>query len=104
MKRTAVLAEVANSVPALTPLVTKRHGTKRPADCRLFSDELQGDQDCRLLQRCPTGGGYGAGAVLSGVATGAEPVREELEGEGVGGFAFMDDISLGLMGVSANTI
>ncbi|CAN0376531.1 unnamed protein product [Laminaria digitata] len=30
--------------------------------------------------------------------------RQEFEGEGVEAFAYMDDVSLGLMGITANTV
>ena len=48
VKRTAVLEEVANCVPALTPLVSGQvlhHKTSR----RVFPDGFRGDQNDRLL-------------------------------------------------------
>ena len=35
---------------------------------------------------------------------GLKRFREEFEGEGVEAFAYMDDVSLGLMGVTDNTV
>ena len=101
VSRTAVLAEVANHVPVLTPLAAKCYGT-RPAD--VFPDGLRGDHDDRLLQRCPAGGSHGAGNVCLALRPGLKRFREDLEGEGVEAFAYMDDVSLGLMGVTANTV
>ncbi|CAN0590314.1 unnamed protein product, partial [Laminaria digitata] len=35
---------------------------------------------------------------------GLKRFRQEFEGEGVDAFAYMDDVSLGLMGITANTV
>ncbi|CAN0090495.1 unnamed protein product, partial [Laminaria digitata] len=35
---------------------------------------------------------------------GLKRFRQEFEGEGVEAFAYMDDVSLGLMGITANTV
>ena len=83
VKRTAVLEEVANCVPALTPFVAQYYGT-RPADV-FFPDGLGGDQDDRLLQRCPARGSYGTSNVLPGVAAGAEMISAGNRGRRGGG-------------------
>ena len=53
VRKTVVLAEGANCVPALTPLggLVLRYKTR----WRVFPGVLRGDQDDRLLQRCSAG-------------------------------------------------
>lgn len=78
--------------------MTKCYGA-RPAD--VFSGRLRGDQDNRLLYWCPAGEPHGAGNVLSGVLrSGLKCFREELEGEGVKTFAYVHDVSAGLLEVT----
>ena len=71
-----MLAELANCVPALTLLVAKCYGA-RPAD--VFPDGLRGNQDDRLLQRCPAGVPHGAGKVRMALRPGLKSFREEFE-------------------------
>ena len=71
---------------------------------RVSSDGLWGDQDDRLLQRCSAGGPHGAVNALSGVATGAEAFRRGARGKGIEAFAYMDGVSLCLVGVTINAV
>lgn len=84
--RTAVLAEVANCVPALTALVVKCSGT-RPAAVfiRIDSGETKTIACSSGVQQ---GGPMGPEIIC--LAFLPEP---ELEGEGVKALAYMDDIS-----------
>ena len=102
VNRTAVLAEVANCVPALTPFVAKCYGA-RPADVffRMDSGETRTITCSSGVQQ---GDPMGPAMFCLALRPGLKRFREEFEGEGVEAFAYMDDISLGLMGVTANTI
>ena len=102
VKRTAVLAEVANFVPALTPLVVKPYGT-RPADVffRMDSGET-GTIACSIgVQK---GDPMGPAMLCLALRPRLKRFREEFEGKGVEAFAYMDDVSLGLLGVTVNTV
>ena len=102
VERTAVLKGVENCMPASTPLVAKCYGT-RPAD--VFSRMgLRGDQDDRLLQRCPARGPKGTGNILPGVAAWAEAILAGIREKGWKAFAYVDDVCLGLTGITANTV
>ncbi|CAN0329739.1 unnamed protein product, partial [Laminaria digitata] len=95
VKRTAVLEEVTNCVPALTPLVAKSYGT-RPADERPGrSLALSGVQ-----QADPMGPAMFSLALRPGL----KRFRQEFGGEGEESFAYLDDVSLGLIGITANTV
>ena len=89
-------------MPALTPLVAKCYGT-RPADV-FFSDGLRGDQDDRLLQRCSAGGPHSPAMFFLALQPEPARFREEFDGQGAEAFSYMDDVSLGLMGVTASTV
>ena len=77
-----------------------RHKTRRS----VFPDGLRGDQDDRLLQLCPARGHHGTRNVLPGVAPAAEELWQGFDGEGVEAFAYMGDVSLGLEGITTNTV
>ncbi|CAN0597194.1 unnamed protein product, partial [Laminaria digitata] len=77
-----------------------RHKTSR----RVFPDGLRGDQDDRLLQRCPARGPMGPAMFCLALRPGLKRFRQEFEEEGVEAFAYMDDVSLGLTGITANTV
>ncbi|CAM9612988.1 unnamed protein product, partial [Laminaria digitata] len=102
VKRTAVLKEVANCVPALTPSVAICYGT-RPPDVFLPMDS----EETRTIS-CSSGVQQGdtMGPALFCLALrpGLKRFRQEFEGEGVEAFAYMNDVSLGLMGITANTV
>ncbi|CAM9638177.1 unnamed protein product, partial [Laminaria digitata] len=93
IKRTVVLEEVANCVPALTPLVAKCYGT-RPADVffRVASGETR-------TIACSSGVQHGnamrPALICLALRPGLKRLREEFKGEGVEAFAYMDDVSLG---------
>ncbi|CAN0560206.1 unnamed protein product, partial [Laminaria digitata] len=64
-----------------------------------------GDQDDRLLQRGPARGDpMGPAMFCLALRPGLKRFRQEFEGEGVETFAYMDDVSLGLTGITANTV
>ncbi|CAN0339095.1 unnamed protein product, partial [Laminaria digitata] len=102
VRRTAVLEEVANCVSALTPLVAKCYGT-RPADVffRMDSGETR---EIAWSSGVQQGGPMGPVMFCLAFRPGLQPFREEFEGEGVEAFAYIDDVSLGLMGIEANTV
>ncbi|CAN0290043.1 unnamed protein product, partial [Laminaria digitata] len=99
VKRAAVLEEVANCVPALTPSVAKCYGT-RPCS-------LGGSKETWTIA-CSSGVQQGDPMGPAMFCLALRPMlkrfRQELEGEGVEAFAYMDDVSLGLMGITANTV
>ena len=102
VSRTAVLAEVANCMPALTPLVAKCYGS-RPADVffRMDSGETR-TITCSsgVQQRDPMEPAMFCLALRPGL----KRFQEEFEGEGIEAFAYMGDVSLGLVGATANTV
>ena len=102
VSRTAVLAEVANCVPVLTPLVAKCYG-KRPADVffRMDSGEARTITCSSGVQQ---GDSMGSAMFYLALEPGLKRFREELEGEGVEAFAYMDDVSLGLTRITINTV
>ena len=77
VKRTVVLAEVINGVPALTPLVAKCYGT-RPADV-LFRMVPGETRTIACSSGVQSGGPPGAGNVLPGIVPGLKRFREELQ-------------------------
>ncbi|CAN0458038.1 unnamed protein product, partial [Laminaria digitata] len=97
VKRTAVLKEVANCVPALTPSVAK------PADVffRMDSEETRTIACSSGVQQ---GDPMGPAMFCLALRPGLKRFRQEFEGEGVEAFAYMDDVSLGLMGITANMV
>ncbi|CAM9601111.1 unnamed protein product, partial [Laminaria digitata] len=102
VKRTAVLEVVANCVPALTPLVSKCNGT-RQAD--VFSRMDSGETrtiafSCGVQQGDP----MGPAMFCLSLRPGLQRFQEEFEGGGVEAFAYMDDVSLGIRGITANTV
>ncbi|CAM9811271.1 unnamed protein product, partial [Laminaria digitata] len=100
-KRKAVLEVVANCVPALTPSVAKCYGT-RPADVffRMDSRESRTIACSSGVQQADP---MGPAMFCLALRQGLKQFRQEVKGEGVGAFAYMDDISLGLTGMTANT-
>ncbi|CAN0586600.1 unnamed protein product, partial [Laminaria digitata] len=85
VKRTAVLEEVANCVPALRP----------PADVfpRMDSGETRTIACSSGVQQ---GDPMGTAMFCLALRPGLKRFRQEFEGEGVEAFAYMDDVSLGL--------
>ncbi|CAN0586918.1 unnamed protein product, partial [Laminaria digitata] len=102
VKRTGVLEEVANCVPALTPLVAKCYGT-RPADVffRMDTGETRTTVCSSGVQQ---GDPMGPAMFCLALRPGLKRFRQEFEGEGVEAFAYMGDVSLGLTGITANTV
>ncbi|CAN0528501.1 unnamed protein product, partial [Laminaria digitata] len=85
VKRTAMLKDVANCVPALTP----------PADVffRMDSEETRTIVCSSDVQQ---GDPMGPAMICLALRPGLRRFRQEFEGEGVEAFAYMDDVSLGL--------
>ena len=98
---TAVLAEMTNCVPAPTPLVPKWYRT-RPAGVvfRMGSGDTSAIDWFRGVQGDPMG------AIMFWLALQPELkcFRDQFEGERVENFVYMDGVSLGLTGVTANTV
>ena len=88
-------------MPALTPLVAKCYGT-RPADVffRMDSGETRTIACSSAVQGDPKGPAIFCLALQPGL----KRFREESEGERVEAFPYMDDVSLGLVGVTTNTV
>ncbi|CAN0187889.1 unnamed protein product, partial [Laminaria digitata] len=96
VKRTAVLEEAANCVPALTPSVAKCYGTRpcSQADVffRLDSEETRTIACSSGVQQ---GDPMGPAMFCLALRPGLKRFQQEFEGEGVEVCAYMDDISLG---------
>ncbi|CAN0517664.1 unnamed protein product, partial [Laminaria digitata] len=102
VNRTAVLEEVANCVPALTPLVAKCCGT-RPADV-FFRMDTGETRTIACSSDVQQGDPMGPAMFCLALRPGLKRFRQEFEGEGVKAVAYMDDVSLGLTGITANTV
>ena len=102
VKRTAVLAEVDNCVPALTPVVAKCYGT-RPSDVffRMHSGETRTIPCSSGVQQ---GDPMGPAIFCLALRPGLKRFREEFERKGVEPFAYMGGVSLGPTGITANTV
>ena len=102
VKRAAVLAEAANCVPALTSFVAKCYGT-RPADVffRMDSGETRTIASSSGVQQ---GDPMGPAMFFLALRPGLKRFREEFEREGVESFAYVDDVSLDLMRITADTV
>ena len=100
--RTVVLEEVANCVPAFTPLVAKCCGT-RPVD--VFSRmDSGGTRTIVCSSDVQQGDPMGPGMFCLALRPGLKRFRQESEIEGVEAFAYIDDVSLGLTRITANTV
>ena len=96
-----MLAEMANCVPTITPLAAKCYGTK-PADV-FFRVDSGKTRTTTCSSGVKQGGPMGSVMFCLALRLGLKRFREEFEGEGVEAFAYMDDVPLGLMGVTTNT-
>ena len=101
VERTAVLAEVASYVPALTPLLAKCYGS-RPTDM-FFRMNYGETRTIAFSSGVLQGDPMGPAMYCLALRPGLKRFREELEGEGVQAFAYMDDISR-RYGVAANIV
>ena len=97
-----MLAEVANCVPALAHFVAKCYGM-RPVDVFLRMDSGE-TRTIPCPSRVQQGDLMGAAMFCLALRPGLTRFREEFDREEVEAFAYMDDVSLGLMGVTGNTI
>ena len=90
-------------MPAFTPAVVKFYCTT-PSDV-FFSHRFRGET--RTIA-CSSGvqqvDPMGAAMFCLALRRGLKCFRMEFEGEGMEAFAYMDDASLGLKGVTANTV
>ena len=102
VKRTAVLAEVANCVPAFTPLVAKCYGTREAGV--LFRVDFGETRTIACSCGAQQGDRMGPAMFRLALRPWLKRFREEFEGEGVEAVAHVDDVSFGLMGVTANTV
>ncbi|CAN0328772.1 unnamed protein product, partial [Scytosiphon promiscuus] len=102
VKRTAVLAEAATCVPALTPFIAKCYG-ERPAP--VF---FQMDSGERRKIECSSGvqqgDAMGPALFCMPLLPVLKRVREEFEPRGVEAFAYLDDISIGMSEITPNTV
>ena len=94
VKSTVVQADVANCVPAISRLVVRCYGT-RPADVGFWVPS-------KKTKTIAYSSGVEQGGSM-GFRQGLKRFRKEFDGEGVDGFAYMDDNFLGLVGVTAST-
>ena len=97
-----MLAEVANFVPALTPLGAMCYGT-RPADVffRMDSGETRTIACSSAVEQ---GDLMGSAMFFLVLRPELKRFREEFKRVGVEAFAYMDEVSLSLMVVTANTV
>ena len=102
VKRTVVLAEAANCVPALTPFMAKCYGT-RPADVffRMDSGETRTIACSSGVQQ---GDPMEPAMFWLALRPGLKRFREEFKREGVEAFAYMDDVSVGLTRITGDTV
>lgn len=102
MNRTTVLAEVATCVPSLTPIVVKRYGERLAS---IHSDMESGD-DGTIHCSTEVNQGDPMGPVMFFISLrlGLKRFSADFEGKGVEAFVYTDDITLGLMGVTAHTV
>ena len=102
VKRKAVLAEAANCVPALTLFVAKCYGS-RPADV-FFPMDSGETRTIACSSGVQQGDPMGPAMFCLALRPGLKRFREEFEGEGAEAFAYMDDVSLGLTRITADTV
>lgn len=103
VKRTAVLAEVAICVPALSRFVDNCSGdiSAPPVLFQIDSGERRKiDCSSRVQQGVATGPALVCIPLLSVL----KRTREEFETRGVGAFVYLDDISIGMMKVIADAL
>ena len=89
-------------MPALTPFVAKCYGTQS-ADV-LFTMDSGENRTIHWSSGVQHGDSMGPAMSCLALRPGLKRFREECEREGVEAVAYMDDVSLGLMGMTANTI
>ena len=95
MKRTAVLAEAATCVPALTPFVAKCYGEmSAPVFFRMESGERRKIDRSSGIQQ---GDAMGSMLFCMSLLPVLKRTRAEFETRGVEAFAYLDDISIGMM-------
>ena len=96
VKSTAVLVEVANCVLAITPLMPMLYYSTRPADAvfRMHSGKTR-------MTACSSGVQQGDSR---GLRPGLKRFRKRVRGRRGEAFAYMDGVSLGLIGVTASAV
>ena len=89
-------------MPVLTPFVVKCYGT-RSADV-FFRIDSGGTRTIACSNGVQQGDPVGPAMFCLALRPGLKRFREELEIEGVEAFAYMDDVSLGLTRITAETV
>ena len=89
-------------MPALTPFVVKCYGA-RPADVFFRTDSGE-TRTIACSSGVRQGDPIGPAIFCLALRPGLKRSREEFEREGVEAFAYMDDVSLGLMRITAGTV
>ena len=97
-----LIEEVANCVPAFTPLVAKCYGT-RPADL-FFRTDPRETRTIACSSGVRQGDPIGPAMFCLAMRPGLKRFRQEFERETVEAFAYMDDVFLGLTGITANAV
>ena len=102
VKRTAMLAEAAICVPALTPFVAKCYGEmSEPVFFQMESGERRKiDCSCGVQQ----GDAMGPTLFCMPLLPVLKRTRAEFEPIGVEAFAYLDDISIGMMEITPDTV
>ena len=102
VKRTAVLAEAATYVPALTPFVAKCYGERSaPVFFQMDSGERRRIDCSSGVQQ---GNAMGPALFSMPLLPVLKRTREEFEPKGAKAFAHLDDISIGMKEVSLDTV
>ena len=101
-KRTAVLAEAATCVPALTPFIAKCHG-ERPAPL-LFQMGSGERRKIECSSGVQQGDAMGPALFFMPLLTVLKRIREEFEARGVEAFAYLNDISIDISEITPETV
>ena len=102
VKRTAMLAEAATCVPALTPFAAKSYGElSAPVFFRMESGERR-KIDCS--SRVQQGDAMGPALFCMPLLPVLKRTRAEFEPRGVEAFAYLDDVSIGMTEITPDTV
>ena len=102
VKRTAMLAEAATCVPALTPFVAKCYGEmSAPVFFQMESGERPKIDCSSGVQQ---GDAMGPALFCMPLLPVLKRTRAEFEPRGVEAFAYLDDISIGMMEITPDTV
>ena len=102
VKRTAVLAEVAICAPALTSFAAKCYGERSaPVFFQMESGERRKIECSSGAQQGDT---MGPALFCIPLLPVLKRTRVEFESKGVGAFAYLDDISIGMIDITPDTV